>query len=141
MRLIMPLRHMLTPYQTSPIASPSYSRLAFLIDFAALKISRDVFVSAMRAEGIPMRIFYPAPLYSYTLFQKKRELPTGSDFPFSLNKGYQYASVHLPFAEKFSHQHIGMEFGPYLDLHDMHDIADAFNKVLSNSMSLQHPCR
>lgn len=100
-------------YRVLPKSTPAYSRLAFLIDFQRLTSSRDKFIHDMRGQGIPMKTYYPRPLYTFSLFKNKRDGMTGNRFPFSLSK-VNYRTVRLPYVEQFCKQLVGMEFSPYL---------------------------
>ncbi len=130
--LLFPLRKTLTLYQEVSGAAPSYSRLSFLLDVDQLSISRKSFIEAMNVEGIPIRLFYPTPLYAYSLFQKRKNILTGSVYPFSENTKRRY-NTKQKFVEIFSKSHIGMEFSPYWEFSDMRDIANAFVKVIERS--------
>ncbi len=101
-------------YRILPQAHPSFSRLVFMIDFEFLRVSRNDFIKAMNHKGIPMRTFYPIPLYAYTLFQKRRDTLLDSSFPFALNSRVRYSKLHLPYVETFCRQQVGIEFSPYI---------------------------
>ena len=108
--LLEPLRRYVKPYRVLPKVEPSCSRLAFMVDFKALGISRRQFLAATQAEGIPVQTFYPTPLYRYSIFRRMRD--------------------NLPFVEEFCDKQVGTEFSPYWSFQDMRDIAQAFSKVL-----------
>lgn len=127
-KLMEPLKKLLSVYRILPNSDPSYSRIAFLLNTESSKISRDQFIQAAQAEGVPLKKFYPTPLYRYSLFHGKKDLLTGQIFPFSENKRSFYKK--LPFAERFNKQHVGMEFSPYWDTDDMKYIADTFINIL-----------
>ncbi len=101
-------------YRLLPEAYPSFSRLALLVDFQKLSTSRASFLRAMRARDIPMKTFYPKPLYSYSLFQNRKDGLLGTAYPFSLNRSIVYRGLHLPYVEKFCRQLVGIEFSPYI---------------------------
>lgn len=101
-------------FRILPEASPSFYRLVFMIDFQKLTIDRTAFIQLMRSRGIPMKTFYPTPLYAYSLFKKRRDKLTQGSFPFSLNKKLPYSSIKLPFVETFCEQQVGIPFSPYL---------------------------
>lgn len=117
-------------YKIQENCKPSFSRLAFTIKFERFGIGRDWFVEAVREEGIPVRTFYPVPLYKYRLFQDKRDYFTKSSFPFS-ESDIDYKRLNLPFVEKFCAQQVAMEFSPYLVKEDLEDFIEAIFKVLS----------
>ncbi len=101
-------------YRILPDATPSYCRLIFMIDFEAIGVSRQSFIKAAHSMGIPMKEIYPKPLYTYSLFQKRRDIMTGSTYPFDQNTHVRYTGLKLPFAELFSKQQVGIEFSPYI---------------------------
>lgn len=100
-------------YRTLPSSAPSFSRLVFMIDFKKLDISRKEFIGKMHAAGLPMKTFYPAPLYAYSLFRKKKDMLLKSNFPFSFSPHLKYPKK-LPYVELFCQQQIGLEFSPYI---------------------------
>ena len=64
--------------QELPAAATSHTHylLPGWIDEQELGASRDDFVAALQAEGVPVRPFYPHPLYRNPVYQdKKRNLP------------------------------------------------------------------
>lgn len=119
----------LTMYSTIKDANPSFSRIIFLIDFKKLGVTRDVFIEAVNKEGIPLRIFYPIPLYKYRLFQDRRDAFIDNSFAFAKNK-INYRKVFLPNAERFCEQQVGLEFSPYITKKDIDDVLAALDKVL-----------
>jgi len=100
-------------YRILPEVSASFSRLVFMIDFRSLGISRNSFIDSIRLQGIPMKTFYPVPLYMYSLFKKRMDCLTKNRFPFTTNTHVCYAK-HLPYVELFCAQQAGIEFSPYL---------------------------
>lgn len=111
-------------------ADPSFSRIIFLIDFERMGMTRDVFIEAVNKEGIPLRIFYPIPLYKYRLFQERRDVFIDNSFAFMKNK-VNYRKVFLPNAERFCKQQVGLEFSPYITKSDIDDVLTAINKVMT----------
>ena len=101
-------------YRILSEASPSFSRLIFMIDFKRLKVSRQKFLKNMISYGIPMKTFYPIPIYKYSLFQRKSDLLTKNEYPFTLNKSIDYKKEKLPYVEKFCEQQVGINFSPYI---------------------------
>lgn len=138
-QLLFPLRSVIEPYRVLLNGAPSYSRLAFMIDLKNFGISRNKLIDALNAEGVPMKTFYPIPLYNYSLFQKRRSLFTGDGYPFTTNRKINYKELHLPFVEDFCRRQIGMEFSPYWGFQDMRNIAKSIDKVvriLSNTQTI-----
>lgn len=109
-------------------ANPSFSRIIFLVDFKKIGVNRDSFIDAVNKEGIPLRIFYPIPLYKYRLFQERRDLFIENSHAFAKNK-INYRRVSLPNVERFCEQQIGIEFSPYITKEDTLDVLSALDKV------------
>lgn len=118
-------------YSIAKGANPSFSRIVFLVNFKKLGITRDSFIEAVNKEGIPLRIFYPIPLYKYRLFQEKRDAFVDNSFAFAKNKE-NYRRVSLPYAERFCEQQVGLEFSPYITKKDVEDVLTALSKVITN---------
>ncbi len=111
-------------------ANPSFSRIVFLIDFNKIGITRDSFIEAVNKEGIPLRTFYPIPLYKYRLFQEKRDIFIDNSFSFAKNK-VNYRSICFPNVERFCKQQVGLEFSPYITKKDIDDVLTALDKVMT----------
>ncbi len=114
MELLRPLADYLQSYKILARTEPSYFRLSFLLNLDKLPCLRDQFIDAMQKEGVPLKKFYPTPLYHYSVFQKM----------------YGMNHLRLPNAERFFERHIGMEFSPYCTLSDMRRVAKAFDTVI-----------
>lgn len=125
----MGLAKIISFYHVLPSANPSYSRLVFLVDFSKMKTTREQFIAAANELGIPLKTFYPTPLYKYPLFRQKKDLLTKQQFPFNLNKHLVYPSK-LPLTELFCRQQVGMEFSPYLSANDMNYLVDQLKHLL-----------
>ncbi len=117
-------------YRILPLAEPSFSRLVFMINFQKLTVNRKDFLHEMKNLSIPLKTFYPVPLYKYSLFQKKRDLLTGSTFPFDQNSRVSYTTVRLPYAEKFCASQVGMDFSPYLKTQHIHKLTTIIRSVI-----------
>ena len=112
------------------------------IKFDAKKagISRNLFLEAVRAEGVPLAGGYVKPLYWQPIYQKK--LGQGrSGFPFvglhyDGNPDYSHGSC--PVAERMHLEELFYHdlMRPPLTTTDMDDIVRAFEKVLSQSKAL-----
>lgn len=114
-----------------PNSQPSFSRLVLMIDFEKLKTTREIFIKRMNTSGIPMKTFYPVPLYKYSLFQKQKDTLTKSEYPFFMNKHVNYRMVHHSFVEKFCRQQVGLEFSPYLTDNHIYLLCDQLNQFIS----------
>lgn len=105
-------------YRILPEVTPSFSRLVFMLNFNKLKIKRTEFIRKLRFLSIPLKTFYPVPLYKYSLFKYKRDLYTKNTFPFNKTR-VNYHGLKLNYAEIFCKQQVGMEFSPYLKKHHL----------------------
>lgn len=120
-------------FRILPGALPSFSRLVFMIDFKKLGTTRKSFLKNMVSEGIPMKLFYPIPIYKYSLFQKKTDVLTKNDFPFNLNKSISYKDEKLPFVEKFCSEMVGINFSPYIKHEHINMLNNALRKFASKN--------
>jgi len=89
-------------------------------------IHRDVFLQALRAEGIPAEGAFYEPLYRAPLWQFRRE-----EFAACAASGVDYSRVHCPVAEKAAYDesvwlHHSLLLGPQSDTDD---IAAAIAKI------------
>lgn len=79
----------------------SYHLYPFRIDEGVLGVSRDRFVEALRAEGVPATCGYPVPLYRNPLFQQSGD---GPDYcPVSCpyyGRKIDYSAVSCPVCER-----------------------------------------
>ncbi len=109
---------------------------AFLVDEGALGVSRNRFVRAMRAEGIPCGVgnepVYRSPLFPLESgeYRKACELAGAS--------GNQATSIDCPIAERiFAHEMVAIPHECLLgDARDMDDIVAAAVKVASRASEL-----
>lgn len=106
-----------------------YHLFLLRLDPAILGVSREAFLNALAAEGVPICAGYPWPLYRQPLFQRR------AFGPFSAcARGMDYGRVCCPACERICYeQGAWMEqrllLGPQ---DDMDDIARAFQKVYEN---------
>lgn len=113
---------------------------AIRFDAKKAGISRNLFLEAARAEGIPLAGGYVKPLYWQPMYQKK--LAHGkSGFPFvgphygghaDYRRGLCPTTERMHLEELFYHDLVR----PPLTTRDMDDIARAFEKVLGNAEKL-----
>lgn len=132
MQLLTELQPYLRPYDELPESQGSYSRLSFILNTRLLTVTRDQFINTVQQMGLPLKKFYPTPLYRYSLFKNKQDAYTRVSFPFSLSK--KRGEYFLPYAEKFNKEHVGMEFSPYWDFSDMRKIAASLTKAVRGSL-------
>jgi len=117
-------------YRVLPNAHPSYSRLVWMIDFTKARMNRETFIDNVRGRGIPVKTFYPAPIPSYSLFTKRKDLRTGRTYPFSLQRVHHRETNHLTYARQFSREQVGIEFSPYLSHHHIDQLITAMTDIL-----------
>ena len=96
-------------------------------------IHRDLFLNALRAEGIPAEGPFYEPLYRAPLWQFKRE-----DFAACTDSKIDYDAFHCPVAENAAYNesiwlHHSLLLG---DAGDLSDIAEAFGKIQAHSEEL-----
>jgi dTDP-4-amino-4,6-dideoxygalactose transaminase len=112
----------------------SYHLYIFRIDAEALGVSRDLFISALNAEGVPASRGWYHPLYANGVFQKASqpldEHPIMS--PLS-GKGLDYTRVRCPVAEQVCRDAVWIPQNVLLaPEQDITAIADAIEKVVAN---------
>jgi dTDP-4-amino-4,6-dideoxygalactose transaminase len=98
-------------------------------------VSRDVFIAAVQAEGIPLHPVYPHPLYRNLLFEKE-SIARGAGH--SWKSIPDYASLHLRECERVCADGLWLEHQIFLgSIDDMNDILAAFEKVKANRAALE----
>ncbi|HDD64577.1 MAG TPA: DegT/DnrJ/EryC1/StrS family aminotransferase [Firmicutes bacterium] len=102
-------------------------------------ITREKFIEALSAEGIPVSCGYPFPLYKNPLFQKKGKGPEYC--PLSCpyyGKEIDYSSVSCPNAEKMCKQAVWIHHPVLLaEKEDMKDIINGIEKIWENREELK----
>jgi dTDP-4-amino-4,6-dideoxygalactose transaminase len=100
--------------------------------------SRDAFLAALRAEGVPASPGYPHPLYRNPLFQRKGTGPTYC--PISCpyyGRAMDYAQVTCPNAEAACRQIVWLRQSMLLGSEaDMRDIVAAARKIQAKASQL-----
>jgi dTDP-4-amino-4,6-dideoxygalactose transaminase len=130
----------LTMPKTRPGATHVYYIHAMLFDEEKSGVSRNKFIEALNAEGIPIRGGYLKPLYLEPLFQRKIAIGNGG-FPF-VGAHYEghanYAKGICPVAEELWEKRsiINPYVYPPLTLRDMEDIVAGFKKVANHVKSI-----
>ena len=105
-----------------------------LVDEAQLGLSRDLFVKALRAEGIPVGAGYIKPLYFSPIYQERQT------FAYRFYQGkVSYDAGICPVAEHLYSQSVLIipVCRPPAEKSDIDDIAAAIQKVLSAKKDLQ----
>lgn len=101
-------------------------------------ITREKFLEALNAEGIPATAGYPIPIYKNPLFQKKGK---GKEFcPISCpyyGKEIDYSQVFCPNAERICKEAVWIMHPVLLaEKEDMNDIVSAITKIWENREEL-----
>ncbi len=122
--------------RTADCTRHGYHLFSFRLDPAEFGVSRELFLEALRAEGIPAAAAYPVPLYRQPVFEERL---------FGPYTGYQnarpeldYRKVRCPNCETISFtQGVWLEQRLLLGTRqDMDDIARAIEKVYQNRAQL-----
>ncbi len=122
--------------RTADCTRHGYHLFALRLDPKVVGVSREVFLTALSAEGIPNSAGYPMPLYRQTLFEERlfgpyTGCPTGQP-------PYDYRQTRCPNCETIcSQQGVWLEQQLMLgSADDIDDIATAFEKVYANRMTI-----
>lgn len=115
----------------------SYHMYIFRVNKAALGISRDRFIEALNAEGVPASKGWYRPLYRNGIFQHGHRGPAhGIKAPF-VGKGVDYTKVNCPVCEQVCRDVVWLPQNVLLaDDKDIHALADAIEKVASQAPAL-----
>ncbi len=100
-------------------------------------VSRDVFVAALEAEGIPCDGRFYEPVYRSDLFKvNERDYP---QLAIGRERTVDYSAVHCPIAERAAYEESVWlpQFLLLGDEEDVHDITTAIGKVIRNSRELR----
>jgi len=97
-------------------------------------ISRETFLEAIKAEGVPFREVYPYPLYRNQMFQQEALATYGCRGWKSLP---DYSNVFLPEVERICKEGLWLEHELFLGTEkDMDDVVEAVTKVRQHSREL-----
>jgi dTDP-4-amino-4,6-dideoxygalactose transaminase len=125
-----------TPQLTKPSLTNVYYVVAFKYDEDKIGISRDLFVKALNAEGIPFSLGYVPPLYWSPIYQEKKGFGR-TNWPFewmSYKSNINYDKGICPVTERLYEKElmlIGVCRYPATK-QDMDDIVKGIEKVLEN---------
>lgn len=122
----------MTPPAVRDKCRHNYFMWTCLFDEAVLGVSREIFVKAVRAEGVPLGEGYVKPLYLLPMFQKRMAVGRNG-YPFSLSE-QQYESGLCPVVEDLHFNRV-FQIQPVswnLDNEQIDMVIDAFHKVHSN---------
>jgi len=120
----------LAPASVQPGCRHVYYALPVQVDAAVLGISRDRFVEAVRAEGIPVSNGYVEPLYLQPLYQSRRFLRGAEEVPYA--RGLCPVTEAMHFERLFS---VGLLHAG-LSRADLEDVATAIEKVAAGAREL-----
>lgn len=102
-------------------------------------ISREVFMDAIQAEGVPVGSGYPEPVYKSSVFQHDWKKSSYKPFAWPLLKDSpDYLNLHLPNVEQYCKERITLSQRVLLASEvQMQNIARAFVKVRENAKDLK----
>lgn len=112
-----------------PYVDHSYYIYAFKYDESKIGLSRDQFVKALNAEGIPISQGYVKPLYLTPIYHEQKP------FPYSFYKGKaSYEKGICPNVERLYERELVLcaVMRPPATVDDANDLILAINKVLDN---------
>jgi len=114
-------------------------------DAAAIGVSREHFVRALNAEGIPMESGYTAPLYLEPVYQKRIAFGNcGYPFTYEGYKGtVNYSKGICPVTEKMYYEELMVTNICHAGISqkDLDDVVNAFRKVFANIENLKKWCK
>ncbi|MGH7952971.1 MAG: DegT/DnrJ/EryC1/StrS family aminotransferase, partial [Limisphaerales bacterium] len=115
----------------------SYHMYVFRVDENAIGISRDCFIEALNAEGVPASKGWYRPLYRNGIFQQGHHGPAhGIKAPF-VGKGVDYTTVNCPVCEQVCRDVIWLPQNVLLaDEKDIHTLVCAIEKVVTRTSEL-----
>jgi dTDP-4-amino-4,6-dideoxygalactose transaminase len=117
----------------------SYHLYIFRTDESELGISRDRFVEALCAEGVPASRGWYHPLYANGVFRKASAAAAEHPIISPLSgKGLDYTPVHSPVAEQVCRDAVWLPQNVLLAPEDdIASIADAVEKLIANAKDLR----
>lgn len=121
------------------VTQRSYHLYCLRLDSEALGgVTRERFMEAVRAEGVPVSPGYPHPLYKNPLFMQKGEGPKFCPRSCPYYDGdVDYTSLNLPECEAVCRDTMWLTQNMLLgSAEDMKDIVTAFRKVAENASKL-----
>jgi dTDP-4-amino-4,6-dideoxygalactose transaminase len=129
----------ITPLPGLPDTEPGYYNLILQYDEEVVGASRGAFVAALKAEGIPINMFYQ-PLQRWPIFAEADFY--GQGCPFSCPKHYggpvDYSAVSTPVAEALCDRvNLEIKVQPTSGETEMKQVAEAIGKIVSNRAELK----
>jgi len=125
----------IVPQKRGPDTTRSAHHLFHMrVDSDVFPVTRDRFIEAMSAEGIPCSPGYGVPLYRQALFVKKSFAPYS---PAARKRGVNYSKLYLPNAERLCRETVWFNQHRLLGTRrDMQDIVRAVKKIRDNYKEL-----
>ena len=127
-----------TPLPGLPETDPVYYNLILQYDEGAIGAPRRVFVKALKAEGIPINMFYQ-PLQRWPIFAEADFYGQGCPFSCPRHAGGapDYGAVSTPVAEAICDRvNLEIKVQPTASRRDMADVATAVRKVVTHAEDL-----
>jgi dTDP-4-amino-4,6-dideoxygalactose transaminase len=128
----------LTPLPGLPDTRPVYYNLILQYDESVMGVSRQTFVKALNAEGIPVSMFY-MPIQRWPTFPAADFFGKGCPFSCPLREGgpVDYRRVSTPVADAVCERiNIEIRVQPTSGEREMKHVAEAIRKVVANKSQL-----
>ena len=120
------------PMQVKKGSFCSYWFYLFRLEEYTFGVSRDSFVDALNAEGIPCSGSHtPVPVYEYGVFKNLNAFP-GSKYPFvskDLENNYSYDNPECPNTQKLLDKTVKIVINEFYSDEDIQDICKAIHKI------------
>jgi dTDP-4-amino-4,6-dideoxygalactose transaminase len=129
----------ITPLPGLPETKPGYYNLILQYDEAVIGASRKAFVAALKAEGIPISMFY-VPLQRWPIFAEQDFYGQGCPFSCPMHAGGapDYSQVSTPVAEGICDRvNLEIKVQPTSGAVEMRQIAEAIRKIVANRDELR----
>ena len=121
----------LRPAFEAPHVRHSFYKYYCTLDLERIRVERDAFVKAVRAEGVPIAIGSSAELYREKVFQEQVGFgDTGYPFKDPTYEGeVDYSKVFCPNASRIGDSAFVLQVHPTIELGDLDDVVAAIRKV------------
>lgn len=129
----------ITPLPGLPDTKPGYYNLILQYDEAAVGASRKAFVAALKAEGIPISMFY-VPLQRWPIFAAVDFYGRGCPFSCPKHEGgsVDYSQVSTPVADAICDRvNLEIKVQPTSGETEMRQIAEAIRTIVANKDTLK----
>ncbi len=129
----------IAPLPGLPETNPVYYNLILQYDEAAVGAPRRAFVEALKAEGIPIHMFY-VPVQRWPIFAQADFFGRGCPFSCPLHEGgpVDYAHVSTPVADAICDRiNVEIKVQPTSGELEMRQAAEAIRKILENRAQLR----